>query len=143
MQISVIKFLPRLPELQAWIIEKEAELQNTFGMPLKLFVAESDFTFSIDAIVKLVSDSLGVPVVNIVSQSREEVGREARQIAMYLCKKYIPKVTPKDIGEYFGKERTTVIHSYEKVEDLLVSNDAKILAKLTLCEKNILTILND
>ncbi|KFN89366.1 chromosomal replication initiator protein [Tetragenococcus muriaticus PMC-11-5] len=46
-----------------------------------------------------------------------------RQIAMYLCRNLTDYSLPKIGAEFGGKDHTTVIHAYEKVNQLLEENE--------------------
>ena len=47
---------------------------------------------------------------------------EARQVAIYLIRKLTNLSTP-EIGKEFGKDHTTIMHSINKVEAMLKSDD--------------------
>lgn len=48
------------------------------------------------------------------TRGRKDVA-EARQVAMYLATKLCPSMSLTAIGEFFGRDRTTVRHAAEKV----------------------------
>lgn len=48
------------------------------------------------------------------TRGRKDVA-EARQVAMYLSHKLCPSLSLTAIGEFFGRDRTTVRHAFEKV----------------------------
>jgi len=50
----------------------------------------------------------------------------ARQLIFYFLKKYT-SYTLKNIGKFFGKDHTTVIHGIQTINDLLYVEDKEIL----------------
>ena len=55
---------------------------------------------------------------DIVGKKRPKNIAMARQVAMYLCRKITDASLPK-IGQAFGgRDHTTVIHAYEKIEKM-------------------------
>ena len=52
------------------------------------------------------------------SRGRKDVA-EARQVAMYLATKVCPSKSLTAIGEFFGRDRTTVRHAADKVAGAL------------------------
>lgn len=68
----------------------------------------------------LVCKLLKVRRVDLLSARRDRMSVMARQIAMYLCKRYTPNSFP-DLGRRFGgRDHTTVLHAVARV-DLMVS----------------------
>lgn len=75
-----------------------------------------------DLIINTVSEHLNISVADIKSAKRSQDIASARQIAMYLCRKYTDKGL-KSIGEVFGgKDHSTVLSNIKRVEKKL-SND--------------------
>jgi len=82
---------------------------------------------SISRIQKAVADYYKVSVEGLRSRSNMGNVLVPRQIAMYLCKRLTRKSYP-EIGRQFGgKHHTTVMHSVEKI-DQLISTDREIEA---------------
>ncbi|MDI6752040.1 MAG: chromosomal replication initiator protein DnaA [bacterium] len=71
---------------------------------------------SIDSIQKNVAKYFNIPQTEIKSKKRNKSILLPRHIAMYLCRK-LTKVSLPDIGRDFGgKDHTTIIHAYNKIE---------------------------
>ncbi len=89
---------------------------------------------SIDSIQKLVADHFKLKIVELKSARRMKSLVIPRQIAMYLCKKHAGASFP-EIGEKFGgKDHTTVMHAFRKIEAALLTNprikdDVEVLEK--------------
>jgi chromosomal replication initiator protein len=84
-------------------------------------VTESD-SVTIPMIQKVVADFYKVGIDDLKARSNMRQVLFPRQIAMYLCKRLTRKSYP-EIGRQFGgKHHTTVMHSVEKI-DQLISTD--------------------
>ena len=98
-----------------------SELQ---GLPINLELAQRVLathddvaTLSIDDIQKLVADHYKVRLPDMKSRTRTRPIVVARQLAMYLVKKYLEKSLV-DIGRSFGgKDHTTVMNALRRIED--------------------------
>src|SRR5712664_271164 len=89
---------------------------------------EESGVITIQHIQKLVAATYKLSVDELLSKNNARHISHPRQIAMYLCK-HLTKHSYPEIGRAFsGKHHTTVIHSVEKIESL-VSTD-EILQKL-------------
>jgi chromosomal replication initiator protein len=67
-------------------------------------------------ILKAVAEFFNVTTEDLVSHSRRKQVVEPRQIAMYLLRD-ISDMSYPHIGEKMGRDHTTVIHSYEKINN--------------------------
>lgn len=75
-----------------------------------------------DRIISAVSEHLNIPVEDIKSNKRSKEIAKARQISMYLCRKYTDKGL-QSIGNYFGgKDHSTVHSNVQKVEKKLATD---------------------
>lgn len=91
---------------------------------------DQDFTtgrgkdlLNVDIIVKAVADYYNLTEKQIKSKSRTKNISTARHIAMYLSRKILD-ISYDKIGEEFGgKDHTTVINAYEKIENLVKTNE--------------------
>lgn len=91
---------------------------------------DQDFTtgrgkdlLNVDIIVKAVADYYNLTEKQIKSKSRTKNISTARHIAMYLSRKILD-ISYDKIGEEFGgKDHTTVINAYEKIEKLVKTNE--------------------
>ena len=82
-----------------------------------------------DGIVKITPDKIMDKVSTFYNVTKEELLGKSRvislvlprQVAMYLCKK-LTDMNAGMIGKTFGKDRTTVLHSVEKIEKDLTTD---------------------
>jgi len=103
---------------QATLNRKEIDLELAKRV-LKNFVKTSSKEIGIDDIQKMVSKFYNLSYDDLLSKSRKREIVQARQITMYLAKKFTGN-TFKGIGAHFnGKDHTTVIHSCQTVENYL------------------------
>jgi len=83
--------------------------------------AESD-SVTIPMIQKVVADHYKFGIDDLKARSNMRQVLFPRQIAMYLCKRLTRKSYP-EIGRQFGgKHHTTVMHSVEKIDQLITSD---------------------
>jgi chromosomal replication initiator protein len=89
-----------------------------------LISKENNVTITADYIINVVSEHLNIPVSDIKSAKRNQDVANARQISMYLCRKFTAKGL-KSIGDYFGgKDHSTVLSNIKRVEEK-ISNDSE------------------
>lgn len=92
---------------------------------------------TIEVVQKAVADYFQIEISDLKSPRRMKELSHPRQVAMYLCKKHL-KVSFPEIGNKFGgKDHTTVIHAYRKIE-AMVENDPNLQNDLSILEKTIL-----
>ena len=73
-------------------------------------------------IIEQVADYFRLSEDDLLSRSRKQAVAQARQIAMYLCRELTDK-SYSNIGSRFGgRDHSTVIHAYRKIEEELDSN---------------------
>lgn len=75
----------------------------------------------VSVILKAVAEFFNVTIEDIVSHSRRKEVVEPRQIAMYLLRD-ISELSYPHIGEKMGRDHTTAIHSYEKINNEINRN---------------------
>lgn len=81
-----------------------------------LISKDVNVTITPKLIIQTVSEHLNISVDDIISSKRSQDVANARQISMYLCRKYTDKGL-KTIGEDFGgKDHTTVLSNIKRVE---------------------------
>lgn len=79
---------------------------------------------SVDNIQRIVAAHFQVRVADLKSKNRSRCFAIPRQIAMYLSRK-LTRASTTDIGRRFGgKDHSTVIHSTNKIEELLKTDQA-------------------
>lgn len=78
--------------------------------------AEADpIKIDVDTIIQVVSEHFKMPVADILGKKRNKEIVLPRQVAMYLARE-MGQMSYPDIGRAFGRDYTTVIHSYEKIK---------------------------
>lgn len=107
---------------QATLNKKEIDLELAKKV-LKNFVKSTYNELKIEDIQNMVCEYYNVSYDALLTTSRKREIVQARQITMYLAKKFT-KNSLKAIGDHFtGKDHTTVIHSCQTVENLMDTND--------------------
>ena len=103
---------------QATLNKKEIDIDLAKRV-MKNFVKTSARELTIENIQKMVCDYFHLPYDRLLAKTRKREVVQARQITMYLAKKFT-KSSLKNIGEHFGGfDHTTVIHSCQTVENLM------------------------
>ncbi len=74
-----------------------------------------------DQILKAVADFYAIQLPDLVSRSRKKEMVEPRQVAMYLLREILRMSYPY-IGEKLKRDHTTVIHSFEKINQEINKN---------------------
>lgn len=72
----------------------------------------------INNLSKYVATSYGISIDKLRSKCRKRKPKEARQVCMYMLRT-CTNLTLESIGEYYGKDHTTVIHAVKKVQDYI------------------------
>ncbi|MCX7599523.1 MAG: chromosomal replication initiator protein DnaA [Armatimonadetes bacterium] len=110
--ISLSGRIPSLSELEELIADYSA--------------ATSDRRPSVREIVEAVGHRLGVDPDDILGPKRQKELAWARQVAIYLCRELTDNSLAA-IGQFFGgRDHSTVLHSYNKVAELL-AEDQRVL----------------
>jgi chromosomal replication initiator protein len=100
------------------LVKKEVDLELTKKV-LRSHVKNTGKEITIDAIQKMVCEYYDINYEKLQAKTRKREIVQARQISMYLAKKFT-KNSLKTIGEHFGgRDHTTVIHSCQTVNDLI------------------------
>lgn len=96
--------------------------------------ADAEHTVTLSYIVDIVADHFSLTPQEIYSKNRSKNIAYPRQIAMYMCRKYL-NMSLVDIGKAIGdKDHTTVMHACKKIEedskeDTSLQNTLDILVK--------------
>lgn len=89
---------------------------------LKDLLAVQNRQISIENIQKTVADYYKIKVSEMYSKKRSRIIARPRQMAMAIAKELTPLSLP-DIGEAFGgRDHTTVLHGYRKINELRISD---------------------
>ena len=84
---------------------------------------EESGVVTIQQIQKLVASTYKLSPEELISKNNARQISHPRQVAMYLCK-HLTKHSYPEIGRAFGgKHHTTVMHSVEKIESLVVTDE--------------------
>jgi chromosomal replication initiator protein len=106
------------------LVKREIDLELTKKV-LRNIIKTNNKEITIDAIQKMVCDYYNITYDKLQAKTRKREIVQARQISMFLAKKFT-KNSLKTIGEHFGgRDHTTVIHSCQTVNDLM-DTDATI-----------------
>lgn len=87
-------------------------------------VSESG-SITIPMVQKVVADYYKITVEDLKARSNMRQVLVPRQVAMYLCKQLTKKSYPEIARQFGGKHHTTVMHSVEKI-DQLISSDRQL-----------------
>lgn len=90
-----------------------------------------------DFIINIVSDHMNVPYNDIISSKRSQSIATARQIVMYLCRKYLANYSLKQIGQALGgRDHSTVLSGVEKIKSLMTT-DTNLYTSIETIEKKL------
>ncbi|MBD3380200.1 MAG: chromosomal replication initiator protein DnaA [Candidatus Omnitrophica bacterium] len=89
---------------------------------LKGMISEGVKKIHIKDIQNTVSDFFGVPETDLKSKKRTRAIAYPRQIAMYLAREFTDHSLP-DIGNFFGRDHTTVLHACDKIAKEVEENE--------------------
>lgn len=107
---------------QSTLLHKPIDLELVKTV-LKNIIKTQEKELSIAEIQKMVCQFFNVPYDKLQTKDRKADVVNARQIAMYLAKKFT-KSSLKAIGNHFGgRDHTTVIHSVQKVDDYINTDE--------------------
>lgn len=94
---------------------------------------------SIEAIQKIVAEHYNIKYEDMKAKKRTRAVAFPRQVAMYLSRELTDLSLPKIGEEFGGRDHTTVIHAYEKIQETLKEDPAlsrtirRIIDKLQAC----------
>ena len=126
------------------ILNKLLFYQDTKGSSLELNEAEDIINKSIqifskkisdEQIIKAVANFFNVPVEDLLTKKRKKEIVEPRQIIVYLLRELLNMSYPY-IGEKIGRDHTTAIHAYEKINQEINKNSA-LYQKILLIKESI------
>ncbi|NBK21143.1 MAG: chromosomal replication initiator protein DnaA [Spirochaetia bacterium] len=91
---------------------------------LPSLAANANQTLSIDTIIKVVGEYFNVSSFEIKGKKKNKSLIQPRQIAMFLARD-ITEYSTTEIGtEFGGRDHTTVMHSYDRIESLMKGDEA-------------------
>ena len=92
---------------------------------LKNFLSQSSHALTVEAVQKEVAAYFNVKLSDLKSPKRHQAIARPRQIAMYLARK-LCKVSYPELGQRFGgKDHTTVLSAFRKIEGLVQTDPKK------------------
>ena len=90
-----------------------------------------------EIIVEVVARAFNITVNDIMSNKRSKDILVPRQICMFLCRSELNMTFPK-IGEFFGgKDHSTVVHAFNKIEKSLKESDTEIAVHIDSIKKRL------
>jgi chromosomal replication initiator protein len=103
---------------------------------LKDSLPNEEKRISVDAIQRVVAERYNCRYSDMKSKKRTKQIAFPRQIAMYLSRE-LTSYSLSEIGAYFGgKDHTTIIHAYDKIEELLTT-DLTLLSEINSLKKQL------
>jgi len=96
--------------------DQEITISSAKNILSNYFKSNSAIGINIDKIQKNVADFYNIKIADLSSKNRSKNIAIARQIAMFLCKKLTTE-SLKNIGDKFGKNHATVIHSVKIITE--------------------------
>jgi chromosomal replication initiator protein len=115
------------------------DLTVDFAREILKGMIEEEKKVSIGAIQEVVGTYYNLSLSELKSKKRTQTIAYPRQVAMYLCRKMTDHSLP-EIGVFFGgRDHTTVLHAYDKINKEMEKEDKtrSVVDKLTKQIKNI------
>ncbi len=91
---------------------------------------------SVETIQKLVADHFQLKISDLKSPRRHKVLTVPRQIAMFLCRKYVKSSFPELGMKFGGKDHSTVVHAVQKITQQL-KKDSDLQSEINSLEKRL------
>lgn len=102
--------------LQARIENKSLDSRFLAGEGVSFEAPQQAIT--LNEIISLVEHNFGVSKTDLISKSRKGIIAWARQVAMYLGRRFT-LLSLEEIGKTFGRDHATVLYAYDKVSETL------------------------
>ena len=104
------------------LMEEEITLEKTQHLLRDTFSAPKQGNINIEIIQKVIADKYGISVSDIKGKKRNKNRVIPRQFAMYIARELTEHSTTEIGAEFGNRDHTTVMHSCQKVEELLISD---------------------
>lgn len=139
------KVITNIRELEGALIRLVA-YASLFKSPITVELTETALqdiittrqkNITIASIIRITAENFNLPVEDILSKKRTQDIALTRQVAMYLSRMLTDLSLPKIGEEFGGRDHTTVLHAFKKV-DALISHDNDFKNRLELVKNNIL-----
>ena len=116
------------------LLEEKPIILSTAKQVLKDMVKETIKTISVEMVQKEVASFFNIAVQDLKTKKRHKSIIVPRQIAMYLARKLTTHSLPEIGGAFGGKDHTTILHAFKKIENDLTTNTEtkKIVERLSL-----------
>ncbi len=102
----------------------------------KNILSGMDRILTVEQVQKTVADFYKIKMNELTGKRRMKSLALPRQIAMYLCRKHVKSSYPEIGTKFGGKDHTTVIHAFSKIEKSL-GFDPSLREQVSLLEQNI------
>jgi len=135
--------------LNAIIRDAEKRAYAETGIRIRLIIADDSrndvvgVNHEVKRVAAAVAYALGVSVEALRGISRAMPECHVRQIAMYLCDKYLQWVPPRIVAKFFNRDRTIVIHSRHVVLDMIATHNEDYVNNLKIAEQAVIRMLNE
>lgn len=132
-------------ELEGSLIRVNAVASLNGGVPitvpftkdvLKNVLGTAGRILTVEQIQKTVADYYKIKLIDLTGHRRMKSFALPRQIAMYLCRKHVKSSFPEIGTKFGGKDHSTVVHAYSKIEKCLTT-DSVLKEQITSLENNI------
>lgn len=147
---EIIEYIARNVETN--VRELEAALNKVFGyseligeklsldmvkkLLQDLFTSNNKQNISLETIQKVIADNYNISVAELKGKKRDKKFVIPRQISIYISRE-LTEISYMELGkEYGGKDHTTIMHSYEKVAEM-IKLDPSLESKIQLFIKEI------
>lgn len=117
------------------ISDKEVTLEIASQLLRDSISSPKQINLSIDTIIKVISEEYGLSTSDIKGKKRTKNVMVPRQLAMYIARE-ITEFSTTEIGAEFGRDHTTVVHSCQKIEEMIQA-DSKFDSKIQLLIRSI------
>ncbi len=100
-----------------------------------IFTKQKNIT--VKTVIQATADNFNINPEELLSQKRTQDIAMTRQIAMYLCRMLTDLSLPKIGEEFGGRDHTTVLHAFKKIDNLVATNN-DFKNRLEMIKNNIL-----
>ena len=100
-----------------------------------IFTRQKNIT--VNKIIEITAENFNLQIADVHSKKRTQDIALTRQVAMYLCRMLTDLSLPKIGEEFGGRDHTTVLHAFKKIETL-ISKDSDFKHRLELIKNSIL-----
>jgi chromosomal replication initiator protein len=144
-QYIASKVITNIRELEGALIRLVA-YASLFKSPVTIELTETALqdiittrqkNITISSIIRLTAENFNLTAEDVLSKKRTQDIALTRQVAMYLSRMLTDLSLPKIGEEFGGKDHTTVLHAFKKV-DSLIAHDNDFKNRIELIKNNIL-----